>query len=113
EGIGPDHFFDLLRAAPDYASALAIVRERGYRLGDHKSVKLRRLTDTRGVRVALVSRGLTDSDTAAAGTRRFDEPAEALRWLGSVVQPAARGLRVQDAGFVSVQRAGAARGICT
>ncbi|MBI3723323.1 DUF2088 domain-containing protein, partial [bacterium] len=43
DGTGPARFLDLLARARDHASALERVREDGYRLGDHKAVKVRAL----------------------------------------------------------------------
>ena len=103
EGIGPDAFMDLLRRAGDYASARRIVAEEGYRLGDHKAVKLRRLTDPaqRGVHVALASAHVSAADAESAGMKVFPELAPALDWLARVVTgPLERGLIVEDAGVV-------------
>lgn len=105
EGIGPSVFMDVLRRAPDYAAAVRIVREEGYRLGDHKAVKLRHLTDPdcRGVHVALVSPNVSPADARVAGMRVFSQVEPAISWLAGVVQaPRRRGLVVEDAGFVTV-----------
>lgn len=108
EGIGPDAFFGLLRAADSYAAAVRHVDERGYRLGDHKAVKLRDLTDParRGVRVALVSSEISDADARAAGMTRHASVAAALAWLRATTD-IRRGLRVHDAGNVCAVRAAA------
>jgi len=99
EGIGQDAFVALLRDAPTCAAAERLVRRRGYRLGDHKGVRLRRLTDraARGVRVYAVSEGLSDTDAAVLGLRRAASAAGALAAAG--IDPArARVLHVTDAG---------------
>ncbi len=103
EGVGPDAFFGLLREAPDFASAVECVRRRGYRLGDHKAVKLRHLTDPacRGVRVALVSRGVQAAEAESAGLRAFADVDRALSWLSEVCAPVRRAVLVEDAGNVS------------
>lgn len=103
EGIGPDHFMRLLRLAPDYASARLRVEADGYRLGDHKAVKLRHLTDPaqRGVHVALVSRHVSAEDAAIAGMRSFHDAPAARRWLQGVMAGRVEtGCRVEDAGNV-------------
>jgi nickel-dependent lactate racemase len=105
EGIGPDAFMELLRRASDHATACRIVEEEGYRLGDHKAVKLRYLTDTaqRGVRVALVSPHISAVDAATAGMRALGTVESALEWLAANVEgPLERGVLVDDAGLVSV-----------
>lgn len=105
EGVGPDAFLHLLRRAPDYATARAIVAREGYHLGDHKAVKLRHLTDPaqRGVRVALVARNVAAEDAEAAGMRLFDFPGAALDSLtGEIRGPLERGLIVEDAGVTGV-----------
>ena len=106
QGVGPDGFMDLLRRAPDYETALEIVRKDGYCLGDHKAVKLRYLTDPkyRDVKVALVSRGVSSADAQQAGLRLFGTVASASDWLRDASsEPHEKGLIVEDAGVVSVK----------
>lgn len=105
EGIGPDAFLSLLRRTTDRATALRIVEEEGYRLGDHKAVLLRHLTDPagRGVRIALVSSHIDSRDAEVMGMKVFPAFSPAIAWLASVVTgPIERGLIVEDAGVVSV-----------
>ena len=52
---GITHFVELMREVKTYDEAIKLVEARGYALGDHKAVKLRNLTEKRGVRVGLVS----------------------------------------------------------
>ena len=102
-GTGIDHFVELMRACPDHASALATVRDRGYRLGDHKAVRLRALTDLRGVRLALVSKGVDPALEAALGMRIFAGREEAAAWARGLLPASSRGLLVEDAGNVTLE----------
>ena len=77
---------DLLRSSTDYASARRTVLDRGYRLGDHKAIKLRHLMDPacRNVRVAVASAHLSASDLRDTGIERFSQVEPAVRWLSSL-----------------------------
>ncbi len=108
DGVGPDAFLALLRQASTYRHACDLVQQQGYRLGDHKAVKLRHLTDpaARGVRVALVTRRVPDEIAKVAGMVRCDTVKQALDHLDAAAAPLNSGLRIEDAGNVVV----AARG---
>jgi nickel-dependent lactate racemase len=98
-GVGIDHFVGLLRAASTHARALEVIAERGYRLGDHKAVRLRALTDGRGVRVGLVAPGVDPSLESVLGMRVFADRNAAATWAaGLLPRQGARGLLVDDAG---------------
>lgn len=105
EGIGPDAFITLLRRCDSYANATDVVSREGYRLGDHKAVKLRYLMDPtcRNVRVALVSPHLSAPELQGTGIELFPSADSALCWLlDSVSDSVAAGLIVEDAGMVCV-----------
>lgn len=63
DGTGPTRFVEMMRSAADGVTLLAQVTRQGYRLGDHKALRLRSLLD-RGVRLFLVSASM---DAAAGG----------------------------------------------
>jgi nickel-dependent lactate racemase len=99
EGVGQDHFVELLRAAGTCEQAVEAVRRRGYRLGDHKAVRLRRLTDPaqRGVRLVVVAEGLDEQTLRLLGAQGAPSAAEALERAG--FSPSRhRVVRVRDAG---------------
>lgn len=102
-GVGIDHFVALLGQAATHEEAVAVVEERGYRLGDHKAVRLRALTDERGVRVALVSDGVPPSLGDVLGIRIFADRAAAAAWVLETLGGApACGLLVEDAGNLAI-----------
>ena len=104
-GIGPDAFLRVLRGAERYDDALSLVERDGYRLGDHKAVKLRHLMDADGrrVRVVLVSPHLPAATLVGTGIDVFADRASALVWLTkSIAGPVASGLVLEDAGMITV-----------
>ncbi len=106
QGIGPDAFLDLLRRADGYDDALNIVTREGYRLGDHKAVKIHHLTDPnhRAVNVALVSTHLSHDDLRGTPIRVFSETSTCVEWLeANTVGPFERGLVIDDAALVCAQ----------
>ncbi len=101
EGIGQDDFLGLLARCRTYDSAAAEVARRGYRLGDHKALKLRYLTDRRGVRVFAVSEGLTGEQVRLLGFREAHSAGGALAAAG--IDPGEHAVyRVRDAGNACV-----------
>ncbi len=105
EGVGADAFLRLLRRTHDYDAARQIVDDEGYRLGDHKAVKLLYLTDPkhRNMKIAAVSPKLRGEDLGKSGIAVFSERKAALDWLAErLTGPFATGLRVEDAGIVGV-----------
>ena len=103
QGIGQDHFISLLRRAATHAQALAAVESAGYRLGDHKAVRLRYLTDPacRAVRVYVVSAGLSPEAAALLGLQKAPTIATALA-QANINPTRNKVLHVQDAGNLSV-----------
>lgn len=105
EGVGIDHFMHLLADAPDVVSVQATVAARGYRLGDHKAVKLRALTDpaSRHVRIGTVTKGLDAQSAYLAGMTQYVSIPQALEGLtDDLDRHALRVLVVEDAGNVTV-----------
>jgi len=95
-GIGQRHFYDFLRRCHDYDSALLAVEKEGYQLGWHKSIKLRYLTDGRGVRVFAVSAGLSEEEAAVLHFSKAPSIDTALQM--AAVAPPQSAYRVKDAG---------------
>jgi hypothetical protein len=103
-GVGIDHFVDLLRSAPTAEEARTLVESRGYRLGDHKAVRLRCLTDEREVRVGLVSRGVPAEMADVLGVSIFADRESAVAWARSTLGPdGTRAVIVHDAGNVALE----------
>jgi nickel-dependent lactate racemase len=103
-GVGIDHFVETLRAAPTHREVLAAVAARGYRLGDHKAVRLRALTDTRGVRAALVSAHVEPALGDVLGMAIFASRRAAADWvLRELAGTASTGIEVVDAGNVTLE----------
>ena len=99
DGIGQGAFTELLRRGATHGEVAGGVAARGYRLGDHKAVRLRRLTDPacRGVRVCVVSDGLSTGDAALLGLVKAPSVAIALR--DASIDPAgATVIHLPDAG---------------
>jgi lactate racemase len=102
-GVGPDAFLSLLSRADNATDARAIVTDRGYRLGDHKGVRLLEVL-ARGVRIALVSKTVSNrNDLKGAEIHVFPIVQDAMKWLTGVSDGALRrGLVIEDAGNVTV-----------
>ena len=107
DGTGPARFLELLARAKDHATALAILKAEGYRLGDHKAVKVRAL-EARGVRWHIASSGLVGNPAAARAVSEAglalhgtleDALAAARSELGTEL---GRALLVEDAGNIVV-----------
>ncbi|OIP38141.1 MAG: hypothetical protein AUK47_12470 [Deltaproteobacteria bacterium CG2_30_63_29] len=97
DGVGIDHFMGLLRDCANGAEAAERLRLRGYKLGDHKSVRLLQLVEERGLQLGVVSRGLSDEDARVCRMTPFADLDAALEWARQVA-PGAEELVVEDAG---------------
>ncbi len=105
-GVGIDRFVRLLERAATLEAARRVVAEEGYRLGDHKAVRLRALTDpaARDVAVGAITPGVSEATLRAIGLTPLRDRAAAAEWLAE--RPAAAvadgvrptGLVVADAG---------------
>jgi nickel-dependent lactate racemase len=107
-GVGIDHFVGLLRSAPTYVDSMLIISGRGYRLGDHKAVKLRALRDNRHVRLAVVSPHLDAALAPVLGMEIFKTRTDAAAWARALLGSAAaaakpRALVVEDAGNLTLE----------
>ena len=102
-GVGIDHFVDLLREAPTAEEARELVETRGYRLGDHKAVRLRCLTDERDVHVGLISGGVSPELGEVLGMRIFADRESAAAWaLEQLGGDATHAVVVHDAGNIAL-----------
>ncbi|MBN1419328.1 MAG: DUF2088 domain-containing protein [Planctomycetes bacterium] len=109
-GIGPDRSVRLLAETRDLAGALARV-EKGYVLGDHKAVRLRRLMDPRArdVRVMLASPHLDPRALDRTGIDVVRSERDAIARVEAMLAGRGadpQGLIVEDAGNVTVRLAG-------
>jgi nickel-dependent lactate racemase len=102
DGLGPDRFFQLLVKAPDLKSVRAQIETEGYRLGDHKSHRVRAL-QARGVRIGVVSAAFPKAAADAAGFRVFATRDAAAAWLSGEFGASARGAIVADAAHMVVE----------
>ena len=104
DGIGQDHFVELLKQASTHSEALAAVNKRGYRLGDHKAIRLRYLTDPacRGVKVYLVSDGIDSAQAATLGMTKSDSVEQAIIAAGKDSLDYKK-YQIADAGNVCVE----------
>ena len=115
EGLGQDQFVSLLGEGDNYDEVVRIVAARGYRLGDHKAVRCRYLTDPlcRGVKVFIVSEGISSNDARVLGMKKVADVGEALS-LSKIDPSKHRVYRVGDAGncCVSVRGRETSRASC-
>jgi len=101
-GVGPRRFMDLLARAPDESSARALIDQEGYRLGDHKAVRLRAL-QSRGVSIGVVAPTFPRDEAQVAGIRVLADAAETATFIRESVGERAFGVVLEDGGHTVVQ----------
>lgn len=97
EGVGIGHFVEALKTHGSHAEMVEKVAREGYRLGDHKAVRLRHLTDVRGLHLAVVASGLPEDAARWCGMRAFATEDAVLSWARRVA-PGERERVLSDAG---------------
>jgi nickel-dependent lactate racemase len=103
EGVGIDRFLELMKRASSYDDAIALVRAEGYRLGDHKAVRLRALTENRDVSLGIVSQNLGEREAHVAGLESFADANTAIGWARAAIgRDAINAVIVEDAGNMTV-----------
>jgi nickel-dependent lactate racemase len=103
EGLGIDRFFKLMEKAPTYEKTLALIKTDGYELGDHKALRLRALTERRGVRLGIVSSRLNDYEAGIMSLEPFDEAYKAAHWaMARIGKGKGRAMMVEDAGNMTL-----------
>jgi nickel-dependent lactate racemase len=103
EGVGIDRFYKMMQKAPTYEKTLALVQKDGYTLGDHKAVRLRALTERRGVRLGIVQSHLGAEEARIVGLEPFSRREDATRWaLSQLGEDAKTAALVEDAGNVTL-----------
>jgi hypothetical protein len=106
EGVGIDRFLRLLERASDHATASDLIESEGYVLGDHKALRLRRLTGPRRVRLGIVSPSLDETTARTVGAALFRRRRDAVAWAGECLRGRAddvlRACVVEDAGNMVV-----------
>ena len=106
EGVGPDRFMKLMEKAPTHEDAVEVVESEGYRLGDHKAVRLRALTGRRGVRLGIVSSHLSEPQALLAGLEPLASLENASRWaIACLGEKAKTAALVEDAGNMTLSLA--------
>jgi nickel-dependent lactate racemase len=103
EGVGIDRFLELMKRASSHAAAVALVRAEGYRLGDHKAVRLRALTENRGVSLGIIPKNLGERESRIAGLESFTDANTAISWARAAIgRDAINAVIVEDAGNMTV-----------
>jgi nickel-dependent lactate racemase len=103
EGTGIDRFLELMKRASSHAAAVALVQAEGYRLGDHKAVRLRALTENRGVSLGIIPKNLGEREARIAGLESFTDANTAISWARAAIgRDAISAVIVEDAGNMTV-----------
>lgn len=101
-GIGIDRFHQLLKVAPTYREAKQYIEMNNYKLGDHKAVRLRALTDERNVRIAAFAPGLKRGEAQECGIQLFANREDAVTWALTHLPQHPDVALVEDAGNITL-----------
>ena len=88
DGVGIDRFLSLLRRSATHLGVVRLVEREGYVLGDHKAIRLRGLTEARGVHLGIVAPALPSAAARLLQAKHFATRAAAARWALSTLEAA-------------------------
>ena len=106
QGVGTAHFLDFLRRHRSLVQVRRKLRRRGYRLGDHKALRLLRLVEGRGIRLYGVCPGLPPEAARAARITLCPDLSSALEAALAATKRRPRVVWVDNAGEFALDRGG-------